>query len=108
MHQAFYENGVKRVPIEVLETEFTELSLAIWVMDDGSADGSQLRLNTQSFTIEEVEALRLFLRAKLGLDTRLNIDKGKPRLRFSAGSMENLVKLIESNMHPSMLYKLPL
>lgn len=77
-------------------------------MDDGAADGKQLRINTQSFSFEENEILISFLRAKFGIDARLNQDKGRPRLRVIAASMERLKMLVESHIIPNMLYKLSL
>lgn len=47
----FYRATEKIVPIELLHDQLTGLGLAIWLMDDGSADGRAVRLNTQSFVI---------------------------------------------------------
>jgi hypothetical protein len=82
--------------------------LAVWLMDDGAADGKQVRLNTQSFSLDENESLVSFLRAKLGIEASLNQDKGRYRLRITHASMERLRNLVESHVIPSMLYKLPL
>ncbi len=104
----FYVDNRKIVPVEFLYKEFTELSLAVWIMDDGAADGKQLRINTQSFTFSENEALISFLRAKFGIEARLNQDKGRPRLRITAASMERLKKLVKPHIIPNMLYKFSL
>ena len=63
--ESFYSNNRKVVPLELLYEQFTEFSLAVWLMDDGAAEGKQLRLNTQSFSLAENEALVDFLRAKI-------------------------------------------
>ena len=104
----FYSNSRKIVPVELLYEQFTGFSLAVWLMDDGAADGKQVRLNTQSFSLNENEALVSFLRAKLGIEAHLNLDKGRYRLRIIDASMERLRNLIEPHVIPSMLYKLPL
>ena len=104
----FYSKGRKVVPVELLYGQFAEFSLAVWLMDDGGADGKQVRLNTQSFSLEENEALLSLLRAKLGIEANLNRDKGGYRLRIANASMERLRVLIKPHMIPSMLYKLPL
>ena len=104
----FYAGNRKIIPINLLYKEFTELSLAVWIMDDGAADGKQLRINTQSFTFSENEKLISFLRAKFGIEARLNEDKGCPRLRVSAATMERLKNLIKPYIIPNMLYKLSL
>jgi hypothetical protein len=55
--ERFYQANRKIVPIELLREQLTGLGLAIWLMDDGSADGEGVRLNTQSFSETENEAL---------------------------------------------------
>ena len=104
----FYINNCKIVPIDLLYKDFTELSLAIWIMDDVAADGKQLRINTQSFTFSENEELISFLRAKFGIEARLNQDKNRPRLRIKAASMERLKILVNPYLIPNMLYKFSL
>ena len=102
----FYEGKRKVVPAKSIG--LTPLGLAVWIMDDGALEGKQLRINTQSFSLEENLRLVDTLRAKFGLDVRLNLDKAKYRLRFTAASMPALIEIVKPHMHPSMLYKLPL
>jgi hypothetical protein len=104
----FYQNSRKIIPVELLYEQFTGFSLAVWLMDDGAFDGKQLRLNTQSFSLEENEALGDLLRAKLGIEARLNRDKDRYRLRICSASLKRLKRLVEPHIIPSMLYKLPL
>ena len=104
----FYVNKQKVVPIDFLYEDFSELSLAIWIMDDGAADGNQLRINTQSFSFSENESLIEFLRAKFGIEAKINQDKGRPRLRIKANSMERLKNLVIDFFVPNMLYKFSL
>jgi len=92
----------------LLNDQFSEFSLAIWLMDDGAVDGRQLRLNTQSFSLSENEALMSFLRAKFGIEARLNRDKDRYRLRISDASVQRFKDLVGPHLIPSMLYKLPL
>ena len=95
------------MPIDCLERHLGGLGLAVWIMDDGAADGGQLRINTQSFTVAENEALVSLLERKFGLKTTLNYDKGRPRLRGRAISMERLVETVREHVLPEMRYKLP-
>ena len=104
----FYSSSRKVVPVELLYEQFTGFSLAIWLMDDGAAEGKQLRLNTQSFSLGENEALVSFLRAKFGIESRLNRDKDRHRLRITKASVRRLKHLVGPHLIPSMLYKLPL
>ena len=104
----FYPSNRKVVPLALLDEQFSELSLAIWLMDDGAVDRKQVRLNTQSFSLAENEALSCFLRAKFGIETRLNRDKDRYRLRVINASIKRLRNLVGPYLIPTMLYKLPL
>jgi hypothetical protein len=77
-------------------------------MDDGAFDGKQIRLNTQSFSLQENEGLSNFLRAKLGIEALINRDKDHHRLRISSASLGKFKSLVRPHIIPSMLYKLPL
>jgi len=105
LRNQFYRASRKIVPLAMLEQELDALALAVWIMDDGSAEGKQLRINTQSFTTEEVEALADILRAKFGVTMRVNRDKGKPRLRCESASMRLLRDTVAPHTIPNMLYK---
>ena len=104
----FYSNSRNIVPMDLLNKQFTEFSLAVWLMDDGAVDRKQLRLNTQSFSFSENEALASLLRAKFGIEARLNRDKDHYRLRINNASISRLKHLVGPYLIPSMLYKLPL
>jgi LAGLIDADG DNA endonuclease family len=104
----FYLADRKIVPLALLEEQFSELSLAVWLMDDGAVDRKQVRLNTQSFSFTENETLASLLRAKFGIEARLNRDKDRYRLRVNDASVQRLKDLVGPHLIPSMLYKLPL
>lgn len=108
LRTAFYVGQRKIVPIDLLRADLSALGLAVWIMDDGAADGKQLRINTQGFTRDDAEILAGLLRAKFGINMTINEDKGRPRLRCGAGSMPRLIELVGPHMLPSMLYKLSL
>ena len=101
----FYLKQTKIAPINFLEENFDSFALAIWIMDDGAADGNQLRINTQSFTLEENLWLSSFLQAKFGIYTTINVDRDKYRLRIENSSMNLLKKMVLPYIIPSMLYK---
>lgn len=105
LREHFYKAQVKILPKDLLEEYFDAFGLAIWIMDDGAADKNQLRINTQSFTYEEHLWLITFLQAKFGIESRLNRDKGKYRLRIKNSSMNLLKQLVLPFIIPSMLYK---
>jgi recombination protein RecA len=108
LREQFYKGGNKILPYKLFKKHISPFMLAVWIMDDGSKDGKQVRINSQSFSKSENIALMNILQAKLGIKTTLNRDKDKYRLRICNDSMANLSRLIRSYFIPSMLYKLPL
>jgi hypothetical protein len=104
----FDRSHQKVVPIGLLREQLTALGLAIWLMDDGSADGRAVRLNTQSFSHTENVALATLLRETFALEARVNRDKDRFRLRIAASSRSRLIDLVEPYMCPQMAYKLSL
>ena len=108
LRKQFYRGRTKIVPLSLLEREFDHLALAVWIMDDGSAEGGQVRINTQSFTTDEVVGLADILRTKFGIVMRLNVDKAKPRLRCEAASMARLRDIVKAHTISDMFYKLSL
>ena len=104
----FYPNGKKEVPRDLIASEMNPLLLAVWIMDDGTKEGKQLRINSQSFTEEENRFLARVLRAKLGIEVTINKDKKQFRLRVANSSMPKLIELVCPHFIPSMHYKLSL
>ena len=102
----FYVGRRKVVPLDLLANEMTALALAVWIMDDGSADGHAVRLNTQAFTRTENQALLGLLRSRFGLNATLNRDKGAHRLRVSATDRAKLHHLVGPYILPELAYKL--
>jgi hypothetical protein len=106
--EQFYSDNCKIVPLTLLNEQFTEFSLAVWLMDDGAVDRKQVRLNTQSFSFTENEALVGLLRAKFGIQASINRDKDRCRLRINNAGIQRFKDLVGPYLIPSMLYKLPL
>ena len=104
----FYPNGRKEVPKELIASRMNPMVLAVWIMDDGSKDGNQIRINSQSFSEEDNRFLASVLRAKLGIEVTINRDKKLFRLRICQTSMPRLIDLIRPYIIPSMLYKFSL
>lgn len=84
----------------------TEVSLAYWIMDDGSKQGKGIHLNTYGFTQECVKRLVLVLETKFNLKCSLHIKNKQHRIFIWAKSKDLLKSYIITHIHPSMLYKL--
>jgi hypothetical protein len=102
-HRWFYDNGTKRVPADL---ELDSLSLAVWFMDDGSKSRGAWYLNTQQFSVRELDYLRALLKATFGIESAINRDKQYFRLRMSIKSTGLMTEIIGSYLLPCVRHKL--
>ena len=107
MRSLFYRKNSKIIPADI-DHLLTPLAVAVWFMDDGTKEGKQARINTQSFTKKEHKKLSDTLEATLGIKSTINRDKQLFRLRISDESMSLFRKMVEPYIVPSMRYKLSL
>ena len=112
-YYAFYKNGKKVIDFNLLEKYFSDVTLAIWLMDDGGLTGKQkrTRLCTNSFTEEEVNKLRDFLFKKYNFKTWIVKSKTKKlvetgEIHFDKRSTLELTRIVKDIVVPSMRYKL--
>ena len=111
--------NIKIVPKNSIN-RLTPVSLAYWIMDDGSFNKSKgyLILCTDSYCKEDVLYLISILNAKFSLSSGLvqvsrptvqeNSTKVYYRIRINKSSMPSLIELVKPYFIPSMLYKLGL
>lgn len=111
----FYRGNIKIVPANLKEL-LTCKALAYWFMDDGSIKSKQSKgviLNTQAFTLEEVQFVCELLSNKFDLKASPRVQKSKQekkvyyQIYISGYSYEKFVALVSAYMQPSMLYKIP-
>lgn len=102
----------KRIKIlpswDYFNKNFTEVSLAHWIMGDGYWDNTSktVFLCTESFTEQEIEFLIHLLKKNLNLIATKRIRTGQGwRIKFSSKG-DNLRSRVMPHMHPEMLYKL--
>lgn len=88
--------------------ELTPVSLAFWIMDDGSLNKKVYTLSTHSFSKEKNEVIVSILNSKFGLKSRLCFDKRvkKYYIVFSTEASKRLSSIIAPYVHTSMEYKL--
>ena len=58
--ERFYAGRRKVADVAWLREQLTVFGLAVWIMDDGSADGNGLRLNTHRSRLTRTRAWRRF------------------------------------------------
>jgi LAGLIDADG DNA endonuclease family len=72
LYLSFYLDGKKFIPKNIAYL-LTSVSLAYWIMDDGSFTGSGLRLATNAFSLEELNLLIEALDNNFSIKATINI-----------------------------------
>lgn len=109
LYELFYTSTGKKIIPKNIADFITPVSLAYWIMDDGSFSGSGLKLHTNAFSIEELKLLVEVMGNKFGLIVTIHIanrEKLQNILYISKKQMPLVIELVKKYMHPSMLYKL--
>jgi hypothetical protein len=106
-HSLFYDSlGKKIIPSNISEL-LTPIGLAYWAMDDGGKSRSNYYLNTDSFSLVEIQLLIKVLKDKFELNCTYHIKrKGQYRIYILIDSMSKFRQIVAPYFHPSMLYKL--
>ena len=107
LHEAWYENGIKRVPNNIADF-LTPLTLAIWIIDDGARVGKGLKLCTNSFTFEDTTRLTIVLHELYSIKSSVQSVGVKDQyiIYIWSESMPTLRTIVKPYMVSSMLYKL--
>lgn len=82
----FYNNKKKVIPLNISDY-LTPLALAIWIMDDGTWKKPGVRIATNSFTLEEVELLKLTLENKFNIKSSLHKNNKQYQLYIKGESI---------------------
>lgn len=108
-YDMFYPEGKKVVPSNIADL-LTPLSLAYWIGDDGSFHKSNrcVTLNTQSFTLEEVNLLAKTLNDKWNLNCAVHKSRDGFTIYIGSKSLIILQDLLKNIMPPMMLHKIGL
>lgn len=103
LYNIFYKENKKIVPYELFDLMTWEV-LAHWIMGDGTYN-SGVRIQTDSFTVQEVVFIINVLMIKFNLDCSLHYQKGKPILYIKSKSLKKNLHNLLPYMHESMKYK---
>jgi hypothetical protein len=108
-HELFYLNGKKVVPANIEEL-LTPIGIAHWICDDGSFNKwkRSVILNTQSFTLDDVELLMKVLTNKFNLNCTINKNTKHYVIRISSHSLPILQDLLAPHMPTMMKHKIGL
>jgi len=105
-HNLFYLSSKKIVPKNIDSLLVEPLSLAIWLMDDGSAEYAGASLQTHGFTEEEVKRLVKTIFLNFGIETNKRLNKGKWIIYFPKASMSKLQRITNNYLLKDFEYKL--
>jgi len=107
IHEQWYVNNRKCLP-KNLDKYLTALSLAVWIMDDGSKVGKGLKFCTNSFTYDECTSLTTLLFKKFNIKCSVQ-SAGTPNqyvIYVWKESMAELSKIVSPYIIPEMKYKI--
>ena len=105
IHKLFYKNRIKIVPPDILEM-IEPFGLAVWYMDDGSNNGSNITLNTHSFSREEQEMIQNMLQTKFHVASTIVKDRSKLKIAIGRHEFENFLDIVEPHIIFPMNYKI--
>src|ERR1700730_6229137 len=106
LYLLFYSTSKKIIPLNIGEL-LTVRGLAYWAQDDGHKDRNNFILNTNSYTLEEVELLKLILKENFNLDCTIQQDKiNQYKLNIRSKSVPYFKELVTLYFHETMKYKL--
>ncbi|MEX2052716.1 MAG: hypothetical protein WD898_00610, partial [Candidatus Paceibacterota bacterium] len=107
-YKLFYVRKKKIVPHNISKLLKDPLSLAVWIMDDGSRDNVGLTLQTHSFSLRGIERLRKALKLNFDIKTNTRKNKGSYVIYFPKSEISKLWKVVKSYVLPEYKYKFPL
>jgi LAGLIDADG DNA endonuclease family. len=103
-YDLFYRNKIKVIPSSIGNL-LTNIGLAQWIMDDGSFQ-SGLILQTNAYTLLEVENLINVLLSNFNINSYIRIERNYPVIYIPADQINLVRSLVLNHMHPSTHYKL--
>jgi hypothetical protein len=107
LYESFYVNGTKIIPTNIADI-LTSVSLAYWIMDDGSFTGNGLRLSTNAFSLNDLDLLIKALDKNFSIKASINIqykEESQYTLYISKNQLPLVKNLVSKYMHPDMMYK---
>ncbi len=108
-HTLFYPaREAKRIPPSINDLLTSEISFAVWYMDDGGRrnDCRSGYLNTNAYTVDDVDLLRECLYERIGIATTKHFAAGKPRIYIPKSQFATFCDFIRPHVIEEMRYKL--
>ena len=104
----FYPQGKKIVPSKIENLLKSEISLAVWYMDDGfkRTDCRSLYLCTSGFSLDDQRFLQSVLYRRYGFDTKIHFAGKNARIYFPVRSASRFCGIVKPHILPVFHYKL--
>lgn len=110
LRQLFYRENQKVVPDNLDKIFRSNLSLAVWYMDDGYYyhRDKTAYIYLSNLSKENLDKLMEVLKKNFNLIPKIEIKKrGNFNFKFTVAETDKLINLIQADVIPSMKYKLP-
>jgi LAGLIDADG DNA endonuclease family len=107
-YNLFYSNNKIKIIKDELYDYLDYISIAYWIMGDGSKKNKGVILCTDCFTFKEVVTLMNILKIKFNINSVIYLEKYKPRIFISNIELLKILPKIKPYFVKSMLYKLSL
>src|SRR3989338_7461386 len=105
IHEIFYRNGVKKFPREILPI-FSDQMLAIWYMDDGSNNHSNVTLSTHSFSLKDQQIIADFLKKKYHINPTIVKDRNQWKISIGSYDYNRFLSIVAPFVPKAMNYKI--
>ncbi len=105
-YRLFYSSRKKVIPHNIHQLLTHPICLAVWFMDDGSAEYAGASLQTHCFTKEEVDRLINTLKQNFNIDATKRLNKAKWIIYIPKASMPKLQRAVQPYMLADLQYKL--
>lgn len=109
LYLTFYPKGKKIVPLNIEEL-LTPLGLAYWICEKGSFNKKHnyINIDTNSYTLQEVDLLLGVLRSKFNLNCTMKEERIGYTITIAASSISHIQSLLKPIMPSIMLHKIGL
>lgn len=110
IYHEFYEGDGYRAGRKYIRHDIAKyldpLSLAVWIMDDGSYNNGTIDISTYSFLQGEIETLARAIEERFAVTMRWYGDRDKGyRMYASKPETQKIIRIIAPHIIPSVLYK---
>jgi hypothetical protein len=106
IYNLFYLNSTTKIIKPELFEYLDYISIAYWIMGDGSKRNKGITLCTDSFTFKDVIILINILKIKFNINSTIHIEKHKPRIYINRHELSKILPFIKPYFVDHFLYKL--